>query len=100
LRKSLRNERLSGVRIKRQKGLRRSMEMQVRHNITLDEDVSRELDSVAAELGEKKSAIIEKALETYFDLLDLKLAKKRLADLEKGSDQLLDSEEVWKKLGI
>jgi predicted transcriptional regulator len=76
------------------------MEMQVRHNITLDEDVSRELDSVAEELGEKKSAIIEKALETYFDLLDLKLAKKRLADLEKGSDRLLDSEEVWKKLGI
>jgi len=76
------------------------MEMQVRHNITLDEDVSRELDSVSEELGEKKSAIIEKALETYFDLLDLKLAKKRLADLEKGSDRLFDSEEVWKKLGI
>ncbi|MBE3109178.1 MAG: CopG family transcriptional regulator [Acidobacteria bacterium] len=74
--------------------------MQVRHNITLDEDVSRELDSVAEELGEKKSAIIEKALETYFDLLDLSLAKKRLADLEKGRDRLLDSEEVWKKLGI
>jgi len=74
--------------------------MQVRHNITLDEDVSTELESVAEELGEKKSAIIEKALETYFDLLDLKLAKKRLADLEKGSDRLLDSEEVWKKLGI
>jgi predicted DNA-binding protein len=74
--------------------------MQVRHNITLDADVSNELDSVAAELGEKKSAIIEKALETYFDLLDLSLAKKRLADLEKGSDRLLDSEEVWKKLGI
>ena len=74
--------------------------MQMRHNITIDEDVSKELDSVAEELGEKKSAIIEKALETYFDLLDLKLAKKRLADLEKGSDRLLDSEEIWKKLGI
>jgi len=74
--------------------------MQVRHNITIDEDVSKELDSVAEELGEKKSAIIEKALETYFDLLDLKLAKKRLADLEKGSDRLLNSEEVWKKLGL
>ncbi|MCX6569594.1 MAG: CopG family transcriptional regulator [Candidatus Aminicenantes bacterium] len=72
----------------------------MRHNITLDENVSRELDSVADELGEKKSFIIEKALETYFDLLDLKVAKKRLADLEKGSDRLLDSEEVWKKLGL
>ena len=74
--------------------------MQVRHNITLDEDVSKELGSVAEELGEKQSAIIEKALETYFDLLDLKLAKKRLAELETGRDRLLDSEEVWKKLGI
>jgi predicted transcriptional regulator len=76
------------------------MEMQVRHNITLDADVSNELDSVAEELGEKKSAIIEKALEAYFDLLDLRLAEKRLADLEQGRDRLLDSEEVWKKLGI
>ena len=55
---------------------------------------------MAAELGEKKSAIIEKALETYFDLLDLKVAKKRLADLDVGRDQVHDSEDVWKKLGI
>ena len=74
--------------------------MQVRHNITLDQDVSKELESVAAELKEKKSAVIEKALEAYFDLLDLKVAKKRLADLEKGRDHLLSSEEVWKKLGL
>jgi predicted transcriptional regulator len=78
----------------------RRMGMQVRHNITLDQDVSKELEGLAAELKEKKSAIIEKALEAYFDLLDLKVAKKRLADLEKGRDRLLDAEEVWKKLGI
>lgn len=74
--------------------------MQVRHNITLDQDVSRELETVAKELSEKKSSIIEKALEVYFDLLDLNLAKKRLTDLEKGKDSLLDAEDVWKKLGI
>jgi predicted transcriptional regulator len=74
--------------------------MQVRHNITLDETVSKELDVLAEELKEKKSSIIEKALEAYFDLLDLKLAKKRLADLEKGRDRLLEAEEVWKKLGL
>jgi predicted DNA-binding protein len=74
--------------------------MQVRHNITIDEDVSKELESVASELGEKKSAIIEKALEAYFDLMDLKLAKKRLADLENGRDRVHDAEAVWKKLGI
>jgi predicted DNA-binding protein len=74
--------------------------MQVRHNITLDQDVSNELESVAGELKEKKSAIIEKALEAYFDLLDLRVAKKRLAELEKGRDNLLSAEDVWKKLGI
>jgi len=74
--------------------------MQVRHNITIDEDVSKELESAAKELGEKKSALIEKALETYFDLLDLKLAKKRLEDLRTGRDRVHDAEGVWKKLGI
>jgi len=74
--------------------------MQVRHNITLDEEVSEELESLAKELGEKKSYIIEKALTVYFDLLDLKLAKKRMKELEEGRDKLIDADEVWKDLGI
>ena len=74
--------------------------MQVRHNISLDEEVSRELETMAEELGEKKSKIIEKALTVYFDLLDLKLAKKRMKMLEKDKDKLLDAEQVWKDLGI
>jgi predicted DNA-binding protein len=78
----------------------RRLDMQVRHNITLDEDVSKELDTMAKELGEKKSKIIEKALTVYFDLLDHKLANKRIKDLEEGRDKLIDAEEVWKDLGI
>jgi predicted DNA-binding protein len=74
--------------------------MQVRHNISLDEEVSKELETMAKELGEKKSKIIEKALTVYFDLLDLKLAKKRMKELEKGRDRIVDAEEVWKDLGI
>lgn len=74
--------------------------MQVRHNITLDEEISRELETLAKELGEKKSYIIEKALTVYFDLLDLKLAKKRLIDLEEGRDELIDSDAVWKILDL
>jgi len=74
--------------------------MQVRHNITLDEEISTELETAAKELGEKKSYIIEKALAVYFDLLDLKLAKKRIKDLEKGRDKVLDAEKVWKSLDI
>jgi len=78
----------------------RRQNMQVRHNISLDEEVSKELETMAKELGEKKSKIIEKALTVYFDLLDLKLAKKRMKELEKGLDKLIDAEEVWKDLGI
>lgn len=74
--------------------------MHVRHNITLDEEVSKELESVALELGEKKSFIIQKALTAYFDLLDLKLAKKRLKDLEEGRDKIISAEDVWKELDI
>ncbi|MBU1338798.1 MAG: ribbon-helix-helix domain-containing protein [Acidobacteria bacterium] len=74
--------------------------MQTRHNITLDEEISKELETMAEELGEKKSKIIEKALAVYFDLLDIKLAEKRMKELEKNRDKLIDAEEVWKKLGI
>lgn len=74
--------------------------MQVRHNITLDEEISKELETVARELGEKKSSIIEKALTVFFDLLDLKLAQKRLKSLEEGKDRIIDAEEVWKELDI
>jgi RHH-type rel operon transcriptional repressor/antitoxin RelB len=74
--------------------------MHIRHNITLDEEVSKELEGIADELGEKKSYIIEKALTVYFDLLDLKLAKKRLKELEDKKAKLIDAEEVWKELDI
>ena len=74
--------------------------MQVRHNITIDEEISQELESLAKELGEKKSTLIEKALTVYFDLLDLQVARKRLRDLEKGKSKVVDAEDVWKDLGI
>jgi len=74
--------------------------MQVRYNITMDKDVSDELETISRELGEKKSRIIEKALTVYFDLLDLKLAQKRLKDLGEGRDRIRNAEDVWKELDI
>ena len=74
--------------------------MQTRHNITLSEDVARELDSVAGELGEKKSSVIERALMVYFDLLDLRIAQKRMKDLKEGRDTIVDAKDVWKEIGI
>ena len=74
--------------------------MQVRHNITLGEDISLELDAIANELGEKKSSLIEKALAVYFDLLDLRLVQKRMKELKEGRDRIIDAKEVWKEIGI
>jgi predicted DNA-binding protein len=74
--------------------------MQVRHNITLGEDISQELDAIANELGEKKSSLIEKALTVYFDLLDLRLVQKRMKELKEGRDRIIDAKEVWKEIGI
>lgn len=74
--------------------------MQIRHNITLDEDISRELETIAGELGEKKSSVIEKALAVYFDFLDLKLVQKRMEDLKEGRDTIIDAGKVWKELRI
>jgi len=74
--------------------------MQVRYNITMDKDVSDELETLARELGEKKSRIIEKALIVYFDLLDLKLAQKRLKNLDERCDRIRSAEDVWKELDI
>ena len=74
--------------------------MIIRHNITLDEDISRELEVIAAELNEKKSSIIGKALTAYFDLLDLRIARKRMKDLKNGKSRVVDADEVWKELGI
>jgi predicted DNA-binding protein len=79
---------------------KRSFKMQVRHNITLDEEISKELEKITQELGEKKSSIIEKALTVYFDLLDLTLARKRLKELGEGRDHLINAEDVWKDLAI
>ena len=74
--------------------------MYTRHNITLDEDISRELEVLAEELGEKKSNIIGKALTAYFDLLDLKIARKRLKELKNGKSRIIDAEDVWKELNL
>jgi predicted DNA-binding protein len=69
-------------------------------SITLDKQLAHELDEVAKELGEKKSRLIGNALMYYFDMLDEKLADKRLKELEEGSVKTIPAEEVWKELGV
>jgi predicted transcriptional regulator len=67
---------------------------------TLDQDVVDELDQVSKELKEKKSRIVEKALTLYFDLIDARVADKRMSDLKKGKSKLIRAEDLYKELGI
>jgi len=72
----------------------------VRMNISLDEDIAKELDKVSKELGEKKSHVIRDALMYYFDYLDIKIAEERLKKVETGKSELITLNEVKKELGI
>jgi predicted DNA-binding protein len=69
-------------------------------SITLDNEVMRELNTVAKELNEKKSHLIENALMIYFDMLDEKLADSRLRELESGTVKAIPAQDVWKELGL
>jgi predicted transcriptional regulator len=72
----------------------------IKSTFTVSDIVIDELNQVAKELKEKKSHIVERALTMYFDLLDEKVADKRLKDLENKKDTLVDADDVFKELGI
>jgi len=72
----------------------------IRSTFTVSDFIIDELNSVSKELDEKKSHIVEKALSMYFDVLDEKLADKRLKELEEGKESLVPADEFFKELGI
>ena len=72
----------------------------IRSTFTVSDFVIDELNSVSEELGEKKSHIVEKALNMYFDYLDEKIADKRLDGLHEGKAITIPAEEVFKELGL
>jgi predicted DNA-binding protein len=67
---------------------------------TLPEYIVKELCEFSEELEEKKSHLVAKALEQYFDMLDLKLAKKRSEEVKNGKVKTVSFDEVKKELGI
>ncbi len=71
-----------------------------RLNITLEEELAKELEKIARELGEKKSRLIAKALTFYFDYLDTKIAEERLKKLEEGKTETIPAKDVFEKLGL
>ena len=72
----------------------------IRSTFTVSDFIIDELNSVANELNEKKSHIVEKALSMYFDQLDEKLSDQRLKNLEDGKEKTIPASEVFKELGL
>jgi len=72
----------------------------IRSTFTVSDFVIDELNSVAKELNEKKSHIVEKALEMYFDYMDEQISDKRLKELECGEETTIPAKDVFKELGI
>ncbi len=72
----------------------------IRSTFTLSDFVIDELNDVSTELNEKKSHIVEKALNMYFDYIDEKIADKRLDDIKSGKEKVIPADEVFKELGI
>jgi len=72
----------------------------IRSTFTVSDFIIDELNSVSQELNEKKSHIVEKALNMYFDALDEKLSDQRLKNLENKKEKLIPANEVFKELGL
>lgn len=62
--------------------------------LSLPEKITKELDLFVQELGEKKSRIVANALENYFDMLDLSIAKKRSNAIKSGEEETLNLEQM------
>ena len=76
------------------------MEKHDRVNITLPQSLAGELNKIAKETNHKKSHIIARALELYFDELDGELAEKRLNDLKAGNTKVISADKVWQDMGL
>jgi len=72
----------------------------VRRNFILRDDLDRELSAAARHLGDKKSALVGKALSFYLDYLDLDLAKERAGKYDAGEDKGLSAEQLREELGL
>lgn len=72
----------------------------IRSTFTISDFIIDELNEISKELNEKKSHIVEKALNMYFDHIDEKIADKRLDDLKSGKEKLIPADTVFKELGI
>ena len=66
--------------------------------ISMDEALAEELSAVSKLLGISQREIVEKALDFYFDYLDVAVAEKISKEIEEGRMKVYDAEEVFGEL--
>jgi hypothetical protein len=66
----------------------------VKKLISMDEALAKELSAVSKLLGVSQREIVEKALDFYFDYLDVAIAEKISKDIEEGRMKVYEAEEV------
>jgi len=76
------------------------MEKHTRLNITLPQYIADELASISNEMKDKKSRIIARALELYFDELDIIIAENRIDELSEEDSDTIAADKVWEELGL
>ncbi|MDD5399630.1 MAG: hypothetical protein PHQ93_00390 [Sulfurimonas sp.] len=72
----------------------------VKKLFSLDENIVKELDIVAAALHKSQKEVVEAALDYYFDYTDGIVADKITQDIKSGKMKTYDSKDVYRELGI
>ena len=75
------------------------IEKHTRINITLPKSLEEELTFVAKELDDKKSHIIARALNLYFDELDTLIADNRYKKYKEGNSKTYTLSDLEKVIG-
>ena len=63
-------------------------------SIRLDETLLIDLDSYAKELNRTRTFIIEKAINSYFDILDEMISDQRIDEVKKGNVEVYSLEQA------
>jgi len=69
--------------------------------IRLPENLEKRLDALAKATGRTKSYYAREAIEEHLDdLEDIYIAEKALEDIRAGRAEVIDSKEMWSRLGL
>jgi len=72
----------------------------VKKLISLESGVAQELEMVAKTLNLAQREVMERALDFYFDYTDAVVAQKLSQEIEQGTEQVHDADEVFETLGL